>query len=277
MDSPELFIAFGALMLVTALLGVAVDWFGKPLRHRRFVPKIYRFPDERQPRRSQVRATEWSDASLVLPVADQPVERVPLRYPEPGVGVLDEAPSWSQRDIGPPTEQVQVVWTDDEDAGPVAVHSDDASNTGGDNDHGHPDHDTLGSIVTLEDADPDNAELARLVAEAPDHADSESGVEGERTRGWRPGQYVFNLTPDGDEPSSTTVRVRYWKNVAETGGAGLFGDSNLARMGDGKPPQRRNHRTGKTESMQLPTASYAVTEGRTPVPQWPAAEMDPFA
>ena len=47
MTSPETFIAFAAIMIVIALIGAAIDWIGAPLRHRRFVPKAYRFPDER--------------------------------------------------------------------------------------------------------------------------------------------------------------------------------------------------------------------------------------
>ena len=47
MTSPETFIAFAAIMIVIALIGAAIDWVGAPLRHRRFVPKAYRFPDER--------------------------------------------------------------------------------------------------------------------------------------------------------------------------------------------------------------------------------------
>ncbi len=47
MSSPETFIAFAAIMFVIALIGAAIDWFGAPLRHRKFVPKAYRFPDER--------------------------------------------------------------------------------------------------------------------------------------------------------------------------------------------------------------------------------------
>ena len=34
-------------MLIIALIGVAIDWFGTPLRHRKFIPKAYKFPDER--------------------------------------------------------------------------------------------------------------------------------------------------------------------------------------------------------------------------------------
>ena len=47
MSSPETFLAFAAIMLIIALIGVAIDWFGTPLRHRKFIPKAYKFPDER--------------------------------------------------------------------------------------------------------------------------------------------------------------------------------------------------------------------------------------
>ena len=30
-------------MLIIALIGVAIDWFGTPLRHRKFIPKAYKF------------------------------------------------------------------------------------------------------------------------------------------------------------------------------------------------------------------------------------------
>ena len=47
MSSDETFLAFAAIMLIIALIGVAIDWFGTPLRHRKFIPKAYKFPDER--------------------------------------------------------------------------------------------------------------------------------------------------------------------------------------------------------------------------------------
>lgn len=280
MDSPQLFLAFGAIMLIAALLGVAIDWFGKPLRHRRFFPKVYRFPEERQPRRSKVRATYWSDASFVLPVNDPEAAIEPFRYPEPGQPEVLDAPQpfGLVRDMGPPTAQVPVVDLDDV-VFDLDLSNDIASSPG---------------LVTLEDTNPDHVELEPLDtavsapaangtgnpesdAIAAEVADSSGGEAPDRTRGWRPGQYVFNLTPDGREPSPTTVRTRYWKNVAATAGAPVFGDSNLDRMGVGKPPQRLNHRTGKLESMRLPSAHVGDDGGRTPVPEWPTTELDPFA
>lgn len=283
MDSPQLFLAFGAVMLIAALLGVAIDWFGKPLRHRKFVPKAYRYPDERQPRRSKVRATDWSDASFVLPVTESPAQLMTGAAHRPSAAsALDAAPAERYpRDVGPPTAQVPVIFDDPDLYDPPAA--DDAPRDGAE-----PDVDDLDlspqGIVTLEDANPDDPDLlddpgGPDTADQADAADAPAAADPPdlRTRGWKPGDYVFNLTPDGREPSATTVRNRYWKNVADTGGAGIFGATNLERMGAGKPPKRRNHRTGKAETMRLPAADHDGTSGETPVPEWGSPELDPFA
>lgn len=256
MDSPQLFLAFGAAMLVIALIGVAIDWLGKPLRHRRFVPKIYRYPDERQPRHSNVRSTEWSDASFVLPVVEPEALPELIRYPDP----RDVAPAFEtftelelSRDLGPPTAQVPVIAPD--------LDSID---------------DGLAGIVTLEETDPTSAELAGTELDQPAQGDPGAGSRDDRSTGWSPGGYVFNFTSDGNEPSASTVRTRYWKNVAATSGASVFGADNVERMASGRAPQRRNHRTGRTESMQLPSVTFADTDGATPVPSWPDREVDPF-
>ena len=257
MDSPALFFAFGAVMLVVALLGVAVDWFGKPLRHRRFVPKIYRFPDERQPRHSQVRRTEWSDASLVLPVVDSDDRLV--RYPDPRLRHQGLPTPTPVVDAGPPTIQVPVVDLDADEQSFTAPVEPSA----------------IEGIVTLEDIDGDAAEVVTVDDLEPDPEPADAADD--RSEGWQTGQYVFNLTPDGREPSATTVRTRYWKNVAATPGASIFGDSNVDRMKAGKAPQRLNHRTGKQETMRLPAVQWSDAHGTTPVPAWPGNEIDPFA
>lgn len=261
MDSPALFLAFGAAMLVVALLGVAVDWFGKPLRHRRFVPKIYRFPDERQPRHSQVRRTEWSESSLVLPVVEATDERL-VRYPDPRLRHQGLPKPTPVVDAGPPTIQVPVVDLDADEPSFTAA----------------PEPSTIEGIVTLEDIAGDEAELVDPVTDVEPEPDPTSATSQDgRSQGWETGQYVFNLTPDGRDPSATTVRTRYWKNVAATPGASIFGDGNLDRMKAGKAPQRLNHRTGKQETMRLPSVQWSDADGTTPVPAWPTNEIDPFA
>lgn len=287
MDSPEILIAFGAVMLVIALLAVAIDWFGKPMRHRKFVPKIYRFPDERQPRRSQVRETEWSDTAFVLPVVEPPVPEMLVRYPDPRLGAqqVGAAPSALERspvDVGPPTAQVP----------PVALHDEgDEATTGAfapfdlaAEDSGS----TLG-LVTLEDRlgsdaagllQPDGTVAGGDLtappsddrAEDADHPDDDPATS---PGGWAQGDSVFVPTANGEMPSKATVRSRYWKNVAGTAGVTMFGDANADRMAAGKPPERRNPRTGRVEVMRLPGVEVA-SDAETPVPEWPGSALDPY-
>lgn len=341
MENLETLIAFGALMLVIALLAVAIDWFGKPLKHRKFVPKIYRFPDERQPKRSQVRETQWSDTAFVLPVAETRPELL-VRYPDhrvsPGLGPT-MIPPQPARDLGPPTAQVPFVDLDvDGSPGSVGAGADARApiehtpvTPNGDHPPGEADS-FIPGLVTLEDIErspdhtspgadlhggstaangttidpagsadppdtPDPADAHEnsdaIDGPAEDHdrdgadpaADVTEPAEGtpsdaeapRRVAGWAPGDYVFNFTTSGDEPSSSTVRSRYWKNVASISGAAMFGRANTERMTSGKPPERRNPRTGKIEVMRLPRVHFGDTGGRTPIPEWPSSEVDPFA
>jgi RHS repeat-associated protein len=69
-------------------------------------------------------------------------------------------------------------------------------------------------------------------------------------RGWRVGDPINNLTANGNEPSWTAVRQRYWKNEAFSNPSS-FDEQNLMRMSQGLAPQRLNPITGKIESMEL--------------------------
>ena len=87
---------------------------------------------------------------------------------------------------------------------------------------------------------------------------------------------IYNLTKSGSEPTPSTVRSRFWKNVGVSPGAIIFGTSNVERLRDGKPPQRRNPRTSKYETMKVHLLSYEDGHGRTPIPNWPNSSVDPF-
>ncbi len=111
-----------------------------------------------------------------------------------------------------------------------------------------------------------------------EHGDGEDGGGlPHRALGWQRGQYVYNLIGNGSEPSVEIVRTRFWKNVSSTEHAGVFGAHNVARMSRGRPPKRRNPRTGRDESMQLVVEGYLEAQGRPPRPRWPDDEVDPFA
>ena len=49
MGTTEIIIVFGALMVLIALVTIGIDWIGKPLKHRRFIARIYRFENEKLP------------------------------------------------------------------------------------------------------------------------------------------------------------------------------------------------------------------------------------
>jgi filamentous hemagglutinin len=144
-------------------------------------------------------------------------------------------------------------------ADPAGVRSDDAEDA--------PDVDDSAGITAVEDAGHTPAGVEQSAAPA----------DRGRARGWKPGDYVFNLTQSGAEPAADTIRSRYWKNVANTRGTAMFGRGNTDRMAAGKPPERRNPRTGKVEVMRLPQVDHEASGGETPVPEWPTTGLDPFS
>jgi hypothetical protein len=99
-------------------------------------------------------------------------------------------------------------------------------------------------------------------------------------RPWRRGDDIWAPTAAGTEPTWTTVRGRYWKNVAEDPAAAAQWDAaNLARMRDGVAPQRFNPDKGGMESMELSHEPVPARDGgRNLVPRWPQdhAAVDPF-
>lgn len=309
MSSPETYIAFAAVMLVIALLGVAIDWFGKPLRHRKFVPKMYRFPDERVPRRAPARSTPWSDSALVLPVSQGTLEPAPRPtgpppdttpparplfsgavgstttarsaspYPDAHLHPVDDAGADTAEDRNESGDDAAPLDVPTQTVGAVGIdHPDNPDDPDDPDGPGEPDTDATADAGTEHGAGSDETDPSPVSVFA-DVSPPGAEPDGSRRRaeGWEPGDYVFNFTRDGREPSPTTVRQRFWKNVGAAAGASTFGQANLARLQSGKPPQRRNPRTGRIETMQLPAATYDDSNGELPVPSWPTVAIDPFA
>jgi len=85
MGTLEIIIVFSALMALVALVAIGIDWVGKPLKHRRFIPRMYRFDDEKLP----TDAYGHTDFSIPGPVAvpaplpqHQPAPVVVARMPQ---------------------------------------------------------------------------------------------------------------------------------------------------------------------------------------------------
>lgn len=91
---------------------------------------------------------------------------------------------------------------------------------------------------------------------------------------------MFAPTSAGNSPASSTVRARYWKNVAADAKlASQWDDANIARMQQGRAPRRFNPDKGGMESMELSHEPIPFRDGgRSFVQRWPQdhAAVDPF-
>lgn len=98
--------------------------------------------------------------------------------------------------------------------------------------------------------------------------------------GWRVGDDIWSATRAGNHPAWSTVRGRYWKNVAnDPARAAQWDEANLARMRSGRAPQRFNPDKGGMESMELSHEPIPAREGGCGlVPRWPQdhAAVDPY-
>jgi hypothetical protein len=235
MTDQDTYLLFATIMvLLVPLTAIAIDWFGKPIK-RRFIPKMYRYPDERRPRAEAVKPTRWSEATFVIPLT-----------PELSVQFAEHQRQLEAR------ESIAELVNETFDQ-PVPV---------------------LASGAPM--FDQDDAEIVDITREPVAAVPTLPAIE--RSVGWQIGDYIYNLTIDGREPSAATIRGRYWRNVAAAESAQrIFGAANLERMTTGKPPRRRNPRNGRIETMVLPTATFDDSLGKAPVPYWPGNEIDPFA
>jgi len=83
---------------------------------------------------------------------------------------------------------------------------------------------------------------------------------------WKVGESPLMLTPAGKAPSNPTLRSRVWKNLAWDP---MWGPTNQERMRKGRPPQRFNPLTNKTETGVVSLESLQAG--------WPGEHRDPFA
>jgi len=83
---------------------------------------------------------------------------------------------------------------------------------------------------------------------------------------WKVGDSPLMATPAGKAPSNATLRSRVWKNHAWNP---MWGPANQERMRKGRPPQRFNPLTNKTETGVVSRESLKVG--------WLGDHADPFA
>ena len=238
-------------MLIIALIGVAIDWFGTPLRHRKFIPKAYKFPDERLFRSDVFSSARRTDI------------QTSTEHPE-GSNYRDVIAAGK-------LENAQTESSANEDSNEAIVEISESSK----GEVKLPVKSSAGEETIDRSSElmiGDESESSKSSAE-PEFEVATAGI---RLRGWSPGDDIYNLTKSGSEPTPSTVRSRFWKNVGVSPGAIIFGTRNVERLRDGKPPRRRNPRTSKYETMKVHLLSYEDGHGRTPIPNWPSSSVDPF-
>lgn len=94
--------------------------------------------------------------------------------------------------------------------------------------------------------------------------------------GWRVGDSIYKLTRRGTNPAWSTVRARFWKNLASNLSRTRkvlcenFTQTNVERMRRGLAPQRYSRDKGGIESMELSHEPVPMRlGGKSLVPRWP--------
>lgn len=97
-------------------------------------------------------------------------------------------------------------------------------------------------------------------------------------KSWKVGDPINKLTKKGNYPSWSTVKSRYWKNVANEADEGEYSAQNLARMKKGKAPLH--------PKLNVPKELHHINGRNIPDPHninnlqevwpWEHADIDPF-
>lgn len=238
MGTAEILIVFSALMALIALVTIGIDWIGKPLKNRRFIPRIYRFEDEKLP----VDAYGNTDFSAHRVAPQQPARVAPpAQQAQPAQPIPPARPvrgdQRAPRTVARVPARTATAFSDS--LAPAAAAS--AS------------------------ADPMAGARSTI-------AGTETPVR--TTRPWKPGM-ALDASVEDRKPNLATKAERYWMTTAETVGQSHFDDDDIARMIAGKAPRRVNPRTGKAETMQLTGLRRASAHADVRM-RWPDDAVDPW-
>lgn len=307
MTTTGLIIVFAAVMCLIAMLAIGVDWIGKPIRNRKFVPRIYRYEDEADlvVRPAPPGSTPGWTAPAALPAATAvplplpPAGAVPFGAPM-GAGVGMQAP---QQLALPAAERPDIIHRGAQAGGSSTSFADlialetfpTASPSPGVHLTTQPasagelftttsgfDLDRDGDGDRDRDRDGDEENASQIFMIDPDDATLEPGI-------WQPGDPLWGPTATEQRADRTVAERRFWQTLLVTSPASQWlGTDNIRRMKNGQPPQRLNHFTGQTETMVVlrlepPDAQFS-TQAPSDAPtsyerahaQWPGTDLDPF-
>lgn len=276
MSTIEIIIVFAALMALIALVTIGIDWIGKPLKHRRFIPRLYRFDDEKLP--VDAYGHPQLDGPQALPKASLPPAvgqgapwTPPVVYqqappvvvatvPEPLTAASAPKAPPLQDGQGPDAESTldyaafaeQAAGEQTADAGTSTSAFSDRLLGGG-----------AGASASA--TDDDTWASSGLVPEAPSA----------RSTSWEPGM-PLDATINDERPSLAAKAERYWQATAAAVEESHFDADAISRMANGRAPRRRNPRTSRIESMQLTGLRQASTRSDVRM-SWPDDAVDPWA
>ncbi len=279
MGTAEILIVFSALMALIALVTIGIDWIGKPLKHRRFIPRIYRFEDEKLPI-DEYGHTQLTSPSSTPPNAGYPVGAYPTNaYAAGAFPANGHAPYMPAPTMPAPTHPHAPALTPAPRSNPtvqapVAAPHGPASPPGREQVRQPA---ASGSPSAFSDS---------LVADVTPAHDPRSTIAGTATSGavapapdtgiaWHAGM-ALDTNVDDRKPSLAIKAERFWVTTAGSLAGSHFDDENIARMASGKAPRRTNPRTGKTEAMQLTGLRQASTTEAVRM-RWPDDAADPWA
>jgi hypothetical protein len=280
MGTAEILIVFSALMALIAVVTIGIDWIGKPLKNRRFIPRMYRFEDEKLPVDAYGHTTLSTNEPLLPMIAPVP----PMHIQPPPVVVAQVSVSATQHVEHHSNATVQVAATQtsptqtsptqtaparsfaaeiaqDDEAAPVSrsAFSDSLAESEGA-------HDTADDEAWLSTGLMAHSTIAGTTPTTRSEATSSTS--------WRP-EMPLDTTVDDRKPNLATKAERFWMTTAELASDSHFDDEDIARMASGKAPRRTNPRSGRAEAMQLTglRQASAHTEVRM---RWPDEAVDPW-
>lgn len=292
-------IVFAAVMCLIAMLAIAVDWMGKPIRNRKFVPRIYRYADESELRVQSVPAGTFpamAPQHAALPAAGQTgigALPAPAEFAPPGGALLPHDAAFA-----PAPPLIPLL--------PVAERPDVAA---------HGQSTSFAELVALETFPSSSPELGTSISTLPvspeellqtDSLDTFAAVvdpdEGRETKPlafdpgqvtsepgvWQPGEPIWSPTADGATPNKSVATRRFWQaTLVGSPASAWLGEANIERMRAGDAPRRFNHLTSTMETMEItdlnaPASSFntdakAGLEASDAYPRWPGEEIDPFS
>jgi len=293
MSTAEILIVFSALMALIALVTIGIDWVGKPLKNRRFIPRMYRFDDEKLP------IDEYGNTNFealdAIESGYQPPYVATLPHPQPGVypppygqmsgyTPLDPADHHAAtadvEDRADPTVVVptqppprQVAKLDPALAASSAASRSAFTDSLGDVGSGHSSQQREGTNNDLlaGSAAAGGGLFARSAIAGTGAAQAEAPAA---EQAWNPAM-ALDTTVNDQKPSLATKAERFWMATAGASVDSHFNKDELARMAQGKAPRRINPRNGKTEAMQL-TGLRQASQRVDVRMRWPDDAVDPW-